>query len=163
MDAKYFVMRLFLQQIYFLYKNHDPKIQYKKKYWVKLFAWYKNINSALVAISTLVKSNIGERCLINILMNISTHTLRDYLKLANIYRGNSSKEKINLVEMIVYGRITNTLDKNKIEDISIKEANKIIKENKIMLKSLPRDGNTELKKKDIVPCENRKLSIRVDA
>ena len=121
------------------------------------------MNSALVAISTLVKSNIGERSLINILMNISTLALRDYLKLANIYRGNSSKKKTNLAEMIAYGRITKTLDKNKIEDISIKEANKIINENNIMLKSLPGYGNAELKKKDIVPCENRKLSIRVDA
>ena len=121
------------------------------------------MNSALVAISTLIKSNIGERCLINILMNISTPTLRDYFKLANIYRGDSSWKKTNLVEIIVYGRITNTRDKNKIEDISIKEANKIINENKMMLKSLRGYGNTELKKKDIVPCENRKLSVRVDA
>ena len=51
------------------------------------------MNSSLVAISTLVKSNISERCLVNILMNISTPALRDYLKLANIYRGNSSKRK----------------------------------------------------------------------
>ena len=64
--------------------------------------------------------------------------------------------------MIVYGCITNTLDKNKIEDTSIKEANKIINENKIMIKSLLGYGNAELKKKDM-PFENRKLSIRVDA
>ena len=37
------------------------------------------------------------------------------------------KKKTSLVEMIVYGRITNTFDTNKREDISIKEANKIIK------------------------------------
>ena len=43
--------------------------------------------------------------------------------------------------MIVYGCITNTLDKNKTEDISIKEANKIINKNQIMLKSLPGYGN----------------------
>ena len=55
------------------------------------------MNSSLVAIGTLVKSNIGERCLISILMNISNQALRDYLKLANIYRGNSSKKKTNLV------------------------------------------------------------------
>ena len=123
------------------------------------------MGSAVVVISILVKSNIGKRFLINILMNISTPALRDYLKLANIYRGNSSKKKTNLVEIIVYGHITNTntLDKNKIEDISIKEANKLIKENKIMLRSLPGYGNAELKKKDIVPFENCKLSIRVDA
>ena len=64
--------------------------------------------------------------------------------------------------MILYGCITNTLDKNKIEDTSIKEANKIINENKIMIKSLLGYGNAELKKKDM-PFENRKLSIRVDA
>ena len=83
--------------------------------------------------------------------------LRDYLKFANTYTGNSSKKKTSLVQMIVYGHITNTLEKNKIEDISIKEANKI------MLRSLPGYGNAELKKKDIVPFENCKLSIRVDA
>ena len=109
------------------------------------------MNSSLVATSTLVKSNIGKRCLVNILMNISTTTLRDYLKLTNIYKSNSSKKKTNLVEMIVYGCITNKLDKNKIEDISIKKANKILKENKIILKSLPGYGNAELKKTDMKP------------
>ena len=32
-----------------------------------------------------------------------------------------------------------------------------------MLKSLPGYGNAELKKKDIMTCENRELSIRVNA
>ena len=64
--------------------------------------------------------------------------------------------------MIIYGCITNTLDKNQTEDISIKEANKIINKNKIMLKSFPGYANAELKKKDIMPCENRELSIRVN-
>ena len=112
------------------------------------------MNSSLVAISTLVKSNIDERCLVNILMNISTTTLRDYLKLTNIYKSNSSKKKTNLVEMIVYGCITNKLDKNKIKAISIKEANQILNENKIVLKSLPGYGNAELKKKDMKPFEH---------
>ena len=31
-----------------------------------------------------------------------------------------------------------------------------------MLKSLPGYANAELKKKDIMPCENRELSIRVN-
>ena len=109
------------------------------------------MNSSFVAISTLIKSNISQRCLVNILMNISTPALGDYLKLPNIYRGNSSKKKTNLVEMIVYGCITNKLDKNKIEDISVKQANKILKEKEIILKSLPRYGNERLKKKDIKP------------
>ena len=34
------------------------------------------MNSSLVAIGILVKSNIGEKCLINLLMNISTQPLR---------------------------------------------------------------------------------------
>ena len=64
----------------------------------------------------------------NILINIPTVALRDYLRLANIYRANSSKKKTEeLVEMIVHGCITNKLDKKEIEDISIKETNKILK------------------------------------
>ena len=49
------------------------------------------MNSSLVAIATLIKSNIGERCLINILMNTSTPVLRDYLKLTNTFKSNASK------------------------------------------------------------------------
>ena len=60
-------------------------------------------------------------------MNLSAVALRNYLKLANIYRTNSSKKKTELVEMIVYGCITNKLNKKEIEDISIKEATKILK------------------------------------
>ena len=124
------------------------------------------MNSSLVAISTLVKSNIDERCLVNILMNISTIALWDYLKLTNIYKSNSSKKKTNLVEMIVYGCITNKLDKNKIEAISIKEANQILNENKIVLKSLPGYGNAELKKKDLKPFEydenNKEPCIKIN-
>ena len=59
-------------------------------------------------------------------MNLSAVALRYYLKLANIYRTNSSKKKTELVEMIVYGCITNKLNKKEIEDISIKEATKIL-------------------------------------
>ena len=84
------------------------------------------MNSSLVGISTLVKSNIGEKCLVNILMYSSTVALRNYLKLANIYRTNSSKKKTELVEMIVYGCITDKLNKKEIEDISVKEANETL-------------------------------------
>ena len=62
------------------------------------------------------------------LMNVSNQALRDYLKFPNIYKGSSSKKKTDLVEMIVYGCITNKLNKNEIKDISIKEMNKILKE-----------------------------------
>ena len=123
------------------------------------------MNSSLVAIGTLLKSNIGERCQINFLMNVPNQALRDYLKFANICKGNSSKKKTDLVEMIVYGCITNKLNKNEIKDISIKETNKILKEHDIILKSLPGYGNAELKRQDMKPCDTSvddKLSINVE-
>ena len=57
------------------------------------------MNSSFVAISTLVKSNIGEQCLISIFMNMSTQSLRDYLECANIYKGKASKKKTYLVKI----------------------------------------------------------------
>ena len=120
------------------------------------------MNLSLDGISTLVKSNIGEKCPVNILMDLSTVALRNYLKLANIYRANSSKKKTGLVEMMVYECITNKLNKKEIEDISVKEAHKILKEKEIILKSLPGYGNAELKKKDMKPYESGGLSIMVE-
>ena len=73
--------------------------------WRKIFHWYTDMNSAFAVISTLVKSNIGEKCLINFLMNVSAKALRDYLECANIYKGTSPKEKTDLIEMIIYGCI----------------------------------------------------------
>ena len=64
------------------------------------------MNSAFAAISTLVKSNIGENCLINFLMHMSGKALRDYLECANIYKGTSPKKKTDLIEMIIYGCIS---------------------------------------------------------
>ena len=72
----------------------------------KIFYKYKNMNPAFVAISTLVKSNIGEKCLMNFLMNVSAKGLRDYLECANIYKGTSPKKKTDLIEMIIYGCIS---------------------------------------------------------
>ena len=80
------------------------------------------MNSSFVAISTLIKRDIGEKCLINVLMNISAQALRDYLKCANIYKGNSSKQKTDLIEMNVYWCITEKLNKDETEDISTKQA-----------------------------------------
>ena len=105
------------------------------------------MNSSLVAINTLVKSNIGGKCLINILMNISTQSLRDYLRLTNICKVTSTKKKTNLVEMIVYGHISNKINKNDIQDISVKCAEKILNESEIVIKPLPEYGNDGLKKK----------------
>ena len=52
----------------------------------------ETMNSSFVSIATLVKSNLGEKCLINILMNISSDALRDYLECGKIYKGASSKK-----------------------------------------------------------------------
>ena len=119
------------------------------------------MNSSLVAIGTLLKSNISEKCLINFLMNLSNQALRDYLKFANICKGSSSKKKTDLVEMIVYGCITNKLNKNEIKDLSIKEMNKILKEHDIILKSLPGYGNTELKRQDLKPYDTSVDNVEI--
>ena len=84
--------------------------------------------SSLVAISILVKSNIGEKFLTNFLMNVSTSALRKYLKLANIYKGELTKKKAELTEMIIYGCITNSINKYEIKEISKDQANKILRD-----------------------------------
>ena len=119
------------------------------------------MNSSFVAISTLAKSDIDEKCLINILMNMSTQALRDFLERANIYTGNASKKKTDLVEMIVYGCITDKLNKKVLEDISSKHANQILNRSKTIIKSLPGYGNAELKKKDIKPSVTEKTFIKL--
>ena len=73
---------------------------------------------SFVSIATLVKSNLGEKCLKNVLKNISTKALSDYLECAKLYKGASSKKKTNLVEMIVHGHITNQINKMNPVDIS---------------------------------------------
>ena len=140
------------------------KIHYTKNIHIllsKIFHRYKNLNSSFVAISTLTKSDVGEKCLLNFLINISTQALKDYLKSANIYIGNASKKKSDLIEMIVYGCITDKLNKEGLEDISSKQANQILNKSNITVKSLPGYGNAELKKKDIKPCIKEKPFIKV--
>ena len=84
-------------------------------------------------------------------MNISSQSLRAYLKLANIYDGYSNKKKTDLVEMIVYGCMINKISKEPIKDISVNRALNILKEHDISIKSLPRYGNIGTKRKDIKP------------
>ena len=83
---------------------------------------------SLIAISILVKSNIGEKFLTNFLMNVSNSALRKYLKLANIYKGASTKKKTELIKMIIYGCITNSINKYEIKEISEDEAQKILRD-----------------------------------
>ena len=99
-----------------------------------------------IMISILVKSTLGEKCLINALMNVSIEALENYLEMANIYSGKSAKKRTHLVEMVIYGCITNTIVKANINDIPTKELNRLLKEHKILMKSLPGHGNKRLKK-----------------
>ena len=78
------------------------------------------MNSTFTVISSLVKSNLGEKCLINLLMNVSSKGLKGYLECTPIYNGTSPKNKSDLIEIIVYGCMTGALNKNVLEDISIK-------------------------------------------
>ena len=117
------------------------------------------MNSSLVAISTLVKSNVGEICLVSFLMNVSALELRDYLKLTDIYKGNGTKNKTKLIEMIVYGCITNKLNKEEMEDISINHVKQMLNKNGILVKSLPGYRNSGLKENDIKTCTNKKVSV----
>ena len=78
----------------------------------------------------------------------SSQALRDYLECTNIYKGNLPKKKIDLIEMIVYGCITEKLNKKGIEDISTKQANGY--------------GNALLKRKEIKPyAAKEKLLIKI--
>ena len=107
------------------------------------------MNSRFAVISTLIKSNIGEKCLISFLTNISTKEIKDYLECASIYKGDSPKNKTDLIEMIVYVCMTETLSKKGTEDITMKEANQILNKNSITINSLSGHGNMRLKKKKI--------------
>ena len=105
------------------------------------------MHSSFVAIATLVTSNLGERCLTNILMNISSESLRYYLECGKIYKGISPKKKTDLVRMVVYRCITDKINKMGLQDITKKEANQILNANKIKIKTLPGYGNMGLKRK----------------
>ena len=70
-------------------------------------------------------------------MNTSAQVLRDYLECANIYKGTLPKKKSDIIEIIVYGCITEKLNQKQIEDISTKQANQILNKSSIIVKSLP--------------------------
>ena len=108
----------------------------------------KKMNSTFTVISTLVKSNIGEKCLIHFLMNMSTKGLKDYWECASIYKETSPKKKTDLIEMTVYGCMTGTLNEKDMENISIREGKKILNKNNITIDSLPGYRNIGLKKKN---------------
>ena len=66
-------------------------------------------------------------------MNVSTKGLKYYLECASIYKGTSPKKKTDLIEMIVYGCMTGTINKKDIEDISINQVKQILNKNNITI------------------------------
>ena len=94
-------------------------------------------------------------------MNILSKGLKDYLSCVSIYNGTSPKKKTDLIEIIVYGCMTGTLNKKYLEDISIKQANQILNKSNITIDSLPGYGNMMLKKKEIKPCVKEITFIKV--
>ena len=120
------------------------------------------MNSSFACISILVKSRLPKNCLINYLNEVSSQSLRSYLRLANIYDGISNKKKNDLIEMIIYGCMNGKLRNTNSDDISNNKVNTIFKEKGISIKSLPGYGNVGLKKKDLKPyVENDKCSIKL--
>ena len=121
------------------------------------------MNSSFACISILVKSDISKTCLINFLNELSSKSLRSYLRLANIYDGSSNKKKSDLIEMVIYGCINGKLNNKTIDDISINKAHSILKENNISIKLLPGYGNISKRKKDIKPYteDNIKCSVNI--
>ena len=103
------------------------------------------MNSAFVMISIVMKSNWNERCLVNALMDINNEGLRTYLRLANIYDGNSNKRKSDLIEMIVYGYMNGKISKKSLEDFSTNNALNLGKDKKISIKYLPGYGNSNFR------------------
>ena len=63
--------------------------------------------------------------------------------------------------MIVYGYVTDKLNKKVLEDISSKHANQILNKSKTIIKSLPGYGNAELKNKYIKPSVMEKAFIKL--
>ena len=94
-------------------------------------------------------------------MNVSTRGLKDYLECASIYKGTSPKKKTDLIEMIVYGCMSGTLNKKDLKDTTIKEAKQILNENRITINSLPGHGNMGLKNKEMKSQIKEKTFIKV--
>ena len=107
------------------------------------------MNSPLVCIGILVKSNISKHCLMKFLNEVSSCDLRMYLGAAEVYDGNANKKMSDLIDMIVYGCMNRKLKNKLVEDISFNTAITVLREHKIAIKSLPGHGNMELRKSDI--------------
>ena len=123
------------------------------------------MNSSLVCIDILVKSNISRQCLNNFWNEVSSCALRAYLGLAEVHDGNANKKKSDLIEMIASGYMNGKLKNKVVDEISVKKAYNILRENNIAIKSLPGHGNMGFMKKDIKPyVENKsdgKMTVNI--
>ena len=120
------------------------------------------MNSSFVCISILVKIRLPKNCLTNYLNEVSSQSLRIYLRLANIYDGISNKKKSDLIEMIIYGCMNGKLKNTNFDDISNNKVSSILKEKGISIKSLPGYENLGLTKGDLKPyVENENCSIKM--
>ena len=52
------------------------------------------MNSSLVCVGILVKSNISKHCLIKFLNEASSSVLHNYLDAAEVYHGNANKKRV---------------------------------------------------------------------
>ena len=77
------------------------------------------------------------------------------------YKGRSPKKKTDLIEMIVYGCMTEILNEKDLEDISTKQAKQVLNKNNITIDSRPGHRNIGLKIKEIKPCIKEKTFIKV--
>ena len=77
------------------------------------------------------------------------------------YKGRSPKKKTDLIEMIIYGCMTEILNEKDLEDISTKQAKQVLNKNNITIDSRPGHRNIGLKKKEIKPCIKEKTFIKV--
>ena len=94
-------------------------------------------------------------------MNVLSKGLKDYLSCVSIYNGASPKKKTDLIEMIVYGCMSGTLNKKDLKNVTTKEAKQILNKNSITINSLPGHGNMGLKKKEIKSQIKEKTFIKV--
>ena len=90
---------------------------------------------------------VSDKCLISALYSIDSKALRNYLGIVEIYESNSSKSKIDLIEIIVYGYIKGKLKRDGVSDISLSSAFKVLKDKGINVMTLPGYGNMKFKKK----------------
>ena len=109
------------------------------------------MNSSFVCIGALLKNISNKQCLINFLNEVSSQSLRGYLRINNIYGGACNERKSKVIELIVYGWINGKLNNIKsIDDVSNNKTHGIIKELDINSKLLPGHGNMGKRRKDII-------------